>query len=240
MTSPPQTQRRLTAVIHGDSGVGKSRLAASGPAPRLILDAEAGAEYLPGNIIEWEPLADKPPEKDDSWDTCVVKVREFGILDAAYQWLISGEHPFESVSLDSVSEIQQKCKDALTGPGGEMDNDRWQKLLATMNDKLRAFRDLKTHPTHPLWAVTFVMMTEQRDGKAVPLAQGKLRAMLPYYVDVCGYMEMGYDEAAEEARFLYLNGTASYIAKERVGGRLGSKIINPNLTEMLRTLNTAA
>lgn len=240
MTSPPQSTRRLNIGIHGDAGAGKSVLAASGPPPRLILDAEAGAEYLPGKLIEWDPIADAPPKKSDTWDTCVVKVREFAVVDSAYQWLVSGDHPFESLSLDSVTEIQDKCGRAITGGAGNLENSQWQELLRAMNEKLRAFRDLKNHPTHPLWSVAYVTMTETRNNRRVPMAQGKLRDMLPYFVDVFGYLEVGLDEMLEEQRILHLRPTATYIAKERVGGRLGTEVTNPSITEMLRTLNTAA
>jgi AAA domain len=238
MTAPAQHARRLTLGIHGDAGTGKSVLAASGPTPRLILDAEAGAEYLPGKIIHWDPIQDSPPAKSDDWDTCVVSVREWPTVDSAYQWLNSGDHPFESLSLDSVTEIQAKCGAAITGGSGNLEGDQWQELLRAMNEKLRAFRDLKTHPTHPLWSIAYVCMTETRNNRRVPMAQGKLRDMLPYFVDAFGYMEIGYNEMAEEQRVLKLRPTPGYVAKERVGGRLGTEVVDPDLTAMLRTLNT--
>ena len=36
---------RLKALVHGDSGVGKSWLGASTPGPRLILDVEGGSHF---------------------------------------------------------------------------------------------------------------------------------------------------------------------------------------------------
>ena len=237
MTSPPQNHRRLNLGVHGDAGSGKSVLAVSGPKPVLVLDAEAGAEYLPGKITHWDPTADKPPEKDlDNWDTCIVSVREWSVIDMAYQWLTSGDHPFESLSLDSVTEIQDKCGRAITG-GASLEGSQWQELLRSMNDKLRAFRDLKTHPTHPLWSVTYVFATELRKDRQTPMAQGKLRDVIPFFTDVFGYLELTTDEMLNEQRVLRMKPSPRYIAKERVGGRLGSEVLNPNITEMIRTLN---
>ena len=57
-------QSTFTAVIHGESGAGKSQLADTIPGPRLILDAEGGSEFTPSWPKQiWNPDVYGPPVK---------------------------------------------------------------------------------------------------------------------------------------------------------------------------------
>lgn len=230
-------QRRLTLMLHGFSGTGKSTLAASGPGPVLILDAESGADYLTDDEIKyWNPTNDAPPEADGTWNFCVVPVLDYETVVRAYEWLASGEHPFLSVVLDSVSEIQQRCVDSISG-ANQMRTQDWGELLRTVAGQIRKFRDLKSHPTKPLWAVVFVCMTDKKDGKQLPLVQGKLQAFLPYYVDVCGWLFTDIDEVTGGMkRRLLVSPDPQFEAKDRTG-RLPAIVENPDLKNILRTLN---
>lgn len=180
--------RSLSILVHADTKVGKSTFANTAPAPRLLLDAEAAHRFLPGRKVYWEPLRDAPPEYDGSWDTCVVVVRDYSVMTAAMNWLLSGQHPFESVCIDSISEVQKKMKDQLTGGDGNMDQRKWGEILTHMEALIRQLRDLTEHPTRPLTAVVITAMTENRDNKWRPYVQGQLRTTLPYFIDVVGYL----------------------------------------------------
>jgi hypothetical protein len=81
-------------------------------------------------------------------------------------------------------------------------------------------------------------MTESRDGKWAPLVQGKLKFTLPYYVDVCGWLFKDIDETGQLTRKLLIDNNDKYEAGERVGGRLGTMVVAPNISEMLKTLNS--
>ena len=78
----------------------------SGPAPRLVLDSEGGSRFTPGRKITWDPAAYAPPEApvDDSWDTCIVTVHNWSVVERVMAWLQSGQHPFRTVVLDSLTE----------------------------------------------------------------------------------------------------------------------------------------
>jgi hypothetical protein len=227
--------RRLTLLLHGHSGVGKSTLAATAPGPILILDAEAGSEYLEGRQVTWDPSAEAPPEAGE-WDFCIVNVLNYETVVRAYEWLATGEHPFRSVILDSVSEIQQRSIDSIAG-ASQMKRENWGELLRTVAAQLRKFRDLKAHPTNPLWAVIFVCMTTDKDGKFSPLVQGGLKDFLPYYVDVVGWLATEENEFGQQIHNLYIGPSDEYLAKERLGGRLGTLVTEPNVKEMIRVLN---
>ena len=229
------TVRRMTILVHGWSGVGKSTFAATAPGPVLILDAESGSDYLDGETVHWDPVSENPPEAG-TWKFCVVNVLDYQTVVTAYDWLASGEHPFASVVLDSVSEIQQRCIDSIAG-ANQMRTQDWGELLRTVAGQIRKFRDLKSHPVKPLWAVVFVAMTDQKDGKWKPLVQGKLQSFLPYYVDACGWLYVEPDEFGNEQRKLLIGPHQEFEAKERMGGRLPKVVVDPSIKEMLRELN---
>src|SRR5216110_338838 len=115
----------LTALIHGDSGVGKSWLAASSPAPRLILDAEGRAKYAPSLLpkVFWDPKVSGPPAADGTWDTCITPIADFDTLSTAYSWLRSGQHHFKSIVIDSLMEAQKRCIDGVAGTGAMQTQD---------------------------------------------------------------------------------------------------------------------
>jgi len=113
----------------------------------------------------------------------------------------------------------------------------WGDLLRTVAGQIRKFRDLKSHPVKPLWAVVFVAMTDKVDGKQLPLVQGKLRSFLPYYVDACGWLYVDTDDFGVEHRHLLIGPDPLYEAKERMGGRLPKIITDPDIKKMLKILN---
>jgi hypothetical protein len=215
--------------------VGKSTFANTAPAPRLLLDAEAAARFLPGRKVYWDPMRDSPPgldpttgvaTYDGTWDTCVVAVRDYGVMVRVLQWLQSGQHGFESLIVDSISEIQKRLKDQMTGGNGEMDQRKWGEILTHMEALIRQLRDLTEHPTKPLTAVVLTAMTEMRDNKWRPYVQGSLRVTLPYFIDVVGYMfvqQLPSEDPTKpgaEIRRMLTRPHQLYEAGERVQGRL--------------------
>jgi hypothetical protein len=215
--------RSLSALIHGGAKAGKSEIAASSPPPVLLLDAEGGSRFLRRRMTLWDPTQYAPPVADGSWDVCVVIVRDFETVNRCYTWLASGQHPFKSVVLDSVSEVQQRCIDGQVGTA-QMKQADWGDILRMMSDIVRKMRDLTIHPTNPLEAVILVAMTRDMGGKQKPFVQGALATTLPYYLDVIGYL---YTEATEAGiqRKLLVAPHPSYEAGDRTG-RLGDETGN--------------
>lgn len=226
----------LTAVIHGESGVGKTHLGITTPAPRLIVDAEGGTQWVDGKKVSWNPLTEKPPSMDDV-DTCVVTVRDFQTLTTLLQWLQSGQHPFKSVVLDSLTEIQKRCLDNIVGTEQARTQD-WGELLRKMEKLVRDMRDMTMNNGHSLTSVIFICGTQIKDGTAKPHVQGQLALTLPYFVDVMGYLyvEAGDGGLVRKLLVAPINGIA---AKDRTG-KLGVSIENPNITTMLDQLMEVA
>jgi hypothetical protein len=227
------TDDGISMIAFGPSKSGKSTLGDTTSAPRLVLDAEMGSRFTKSRKKKWDPTREAPPEPDGTWDTALVPVHSYTAVQKAYEWLNSGKHPFKSVVVDSISEVQQRMVDSLVGTN-PMQLQDWGTLLRQASDLIRKFRDLTTHPVRPLDCVLFIAMAHQRqDGTWHPHVQGQLKTILPYYVDICSYLAAIPQEDGTMVRRLLIGPTPGYETGERVGGRLGHFIDNPNIQDML-------
>lgn len=234
--------RAMSIIVHGDSKAGKSTLITTMPKPILLFDAEAANRFMDLRKIAWDPMTEAPPEYDGTWDMAVVVVREYSQMARGYEWLNSGQHPFKSVGIDSITEIQVTLKAQVTGDkiAAKMNFDTWGQVLAHMEDLMRSIRDLTAHPTRPLEAVVITAMTHLEDGKWRPFLQGQSRKKAPYFFDVIGYMyvDLVYNQndptqPPKEVRRMLVGFDMNIISGERVGGRLPRIVDNPNVTTML-------
>lgn len=218
---PVQQLRRrmqgLSFLVHGNPKAGKSTFGDSGPKPGFVLDVEGSSWWTPSRKIDWDPDRDPPPVPDGSWDTAIVMVREARTVASTYRWLNSGQHPFKSGCMDSVTEIQQRIIDQLAG-SGKIEREHWNALLRQVSTMVRQYRDLITNPIRPLWSMTFVAGTKYDDkiGKWRSMVQGQAQDYLPYYVDVLGYLGAQQDGS----RLMFIGPHPQYETGERLGGRL--------------------
>lgn len=228
----------VSAIIHGEPGSGKSWAGATAPAPRLLLDAEGGGRFAPRNhpMVMWNPLTEAPPEWDGKWQACFVSVQDWATFDAAHKWLASGEHPFRSVVLDSLTELQKRLVDAVSGIN-QPTMQQWGEVLRRMEDKARAFRDLAVRPDNPLEAVVAICLSHKRDDQTRPFVKGSLELSLPGFFDVVAYMFTSQDEAtgaiSHNALIAPLN---NIVAKDRTNMLIqhyGPAVPEVNVTEWL-------
>lgn len=245
--------RAMSILVHSDTKVGKSTFGNTAPAPRLLLDAEMAYRFLPGTKVFWDPNVEQPPELgrgrvtpnpqgpivEVQWETCVVILRDYTTFERAYAWLNSGQHHFISVVIDSISELQTKCKDEIA-PDGAMKIQLWGDLLTAMERRCRAFRDLTEHPIRPLRAVVITAMTQMRDSKWRPYLQGQLQVKAPYYFDVIGYLyvetvndPIDPSKPPTKVRRMLTVPHQMFEAGERVQGRLPEVLDNPTVPVML-------
>lgn len=235
MTASPLLNESLTVLIHGESKTGKSTLAVTAPYPRLMIDCEGGHRFLKIVPRYWNPTREPPPEADGTWDTCVVQTTSFDDMLRAHQWLQTGKHQFASVIVDSISELQVKSIEQIAGRE-QMQMNQWGSLLRTTTGLMRDLRDLTMHATNPLRAVVLTAMTSDRDGMKRPYLQGQSTVTAPYLFDITGYLVV--DEFPNpdptrpviKARRLHVTPSHSYVAGERVGGRLGAVVEQENLS----------
>lgn len=226
--------RSLSILVHGDTKVGKSTLAVTGPYPRLMLDVEGGNRFLPINRIKWDPKREDPPVADGTWDTCVVDCRDYDTLLKVYGWLNIGRHQFRTLIVDSLSELQTKCMESLVGRA-QMKTQDWGDLGRTFAGMMRDLRDLTTHPTNPLEAVILTAMTREKDGRYAPFLMGQSAVVAPYLFDLVGalvveeYPNPDPTQPAMRYRRMYIDQHPRYVTGERVQGKLGSVVEQDNL-----------
>ena len=235
------SDRALTVLVHGSSGSGKSTLAATAPGPRLFLDVEKKSRFLRNKKVKWDPRkGEAPPVDDGTWDMCVVIVNDFEDVTKAHDWLKSGKHPFRSVILDSISELQIQCMDGITGRKLAKTQD-WGTLLQRMGGFARDLRDLTANPVNPLEAVVITSMSMDDGEMLRPYLQGQLKHQISYIYDITGYLyvedvvdpETG---EVEEVRRLITRRHPQYEAKENVGGRLPMYVDYPDVSAMLDSI----
>lgn len=218
MTKQQVDERALIIIIHGESGAGKSPIGQTTPAPRLVLDVENGSRFVRGRKTYWDPSSGAPPTHDDTWDTCVIRCRDYSTFDLAMRWLVSGQHPFKSVTIDSLSELQKRCKDTLVTADETADQRTWGLLLSKMEKAVRDLRDLTVHPTNALRCVCILALTDEIKGKFRPMVQGRLALSLPGLVDTIGYLYVQPDETgrlAAEQRVMLVQPVEGFVAKDR-------------------------
>jgi hypothetical protein len=215
-------QSALTALIHGESGIGKSDLADTIPGIRLILDAEAGSEYTPSWPKQiWNPNFAPPgmqgcePGFEQPAQTVRVIVQNWETWERVHYWLMSGNHPFISLVLDSLTEIQKRCRDSIRGTE-QMQQQHWGTLLIEMETAVRQLRDLAKSPYNRLMNVIILALTDLNKERGRPLVQGSLQIALPGFVDVVGYM---YTQTGADgytlARQLMIQPYGQFVAKDR-------------------------
>lgn len=211
----------LIVLLHGESGVGKSPISWTSPAPRLVIDAENATRFHRGKKVYWNPNVEAPPAAGD-WETCVVQCRDFPTFLNVYAWLNSGQHCFRSIVVDSLTELQKRCRDLIFAEGigqgnnaaDEMNERRWGSLLTKMEQAVRDLRDLTMHPTNPVQCVVLIALTDEQKGKRRPLIQGGLRMSLPGFVDVVGHVYVDNTDNGE-VRQMLVQPTSWAVAKDR-------------------------
>lgn len=248
-----EEKKALSILLHAESKVGKSTLSTTCPPPILVMDVEGGWKFVkqagfrsgvPLRRRMWDPLREAPPRYDGTWDFSHVMVTSWSTLNKAYEWLQRVDtHDFRSVVVDSVTEAQRRLKTQLRGMETMRIQD-WGDLLMQMDSLIRGMRDLTVKPGSPIEVVLFIAETVLRDGKWRPSMQGQIYNVLPYWVDICGYLYV--DRERDEnnnptgnliRRLLIGNGVMNeIIAGERVQGALEPIITDPHITTMINDI----
>jgi hypothetical protein len=206
------TQRYINMLIYGEAGCGKTWLAGSAqavPSMRNVLyvDAESGRSTLDA---EWPGI---PIINATKWQDYV----------DIYHALAAGGHDYQTVVLDSISEILEHCKDQVmiemkSDPENESrDADipsirEWGKILTRMMRIVRRYRDL---PMNVIY-VAHAELTKDKYGKQkwMPLVNGKFQMKLPQIPDVVLFMYLQEVEG-EQKRLLLTQQTDKAVAKVR-------------------------
>lgn len=238
----------ISILIHGASKAGKSTLTSTAPSPLLVIDAEGSWKFIrtagfntniPLRKTVWNP-DQPPPRHDGTWDVCYVSVTGWDTMRKIFAWLTQAPHDFVSIILDSITELQRRLKQNISGDGLVKGYDGWGMMLVQMDGLIRGFRDLTIAPG-PVRCVVFVAETREENGKWRPYMQGQISVSLPYWVDICGYVYQSLLPDADgnltkKSVTLYIGSHPQFESGERIQGMLPDSIVNPNISAMMDTV----
>lgn len=182
----------IKLLVYGGAGTGKTCLIPTLPKP-IVLSAEAGLLSIAG--------ADVPYVEIDSLET----------LREAWSWLSKEDHGFESVVIDSISEVAEVVLNAEKKTAKDP-RQAYGAMQEAMADLVRAFRDLPMHVV----MLAKLDKTADETGRLLysPSMPGKVFAQqLPYFFDEVLALRVGTDGT----RTLLTDGDGVWQAKDRSG-----------------------
>lgn len=223
----------LNMLIYGNSGMGKTRLGGSSdsvPEMRkvLVVDVEGGTLTL----------THSNPQVD------IVRVETWAEVQAIYDELYAGNTGYNTVILDSLTEIQKfnmyNVMRDLKVANPERSEDvpsmrEWGINLEQMRKFVRAFRDL------PMNVIFTALAKEEKNQKTgmvhkKPSLSGKLADEVAAFLDIVCYMYVK-EIDGEMRRMLLTTSTDEYVAKDRTG-KLPLVIQNPTMMEIYKHIET--
>jgi len=211
-------------LVYGRSGVGKTYLAGSSIAvPEmnrvLFIDVEGGTMTLRKTFSDVE----------------TVRVKTWRNVQEVYDELYAGGHGFNTVILDSLTEIQkfnmsEIMRNLIESGKDNMDMDvpsirEWGKNLEQIRRFVRAFRDL------PVNVIFTALEREDKDrmGRPVrlPSLSGKMAGEVAAFLDIVLYYTVK-EVDGQQVRVLQSVATESTIAKDR-SGMLPPALVDPDM-----------
>lgn len=190
----------VKVLVYGPSGVGKTTLCATAPAP-IIISAEAGLLSLRKFTIP------------------VIEIKTVEDLTEAHRWCMQSAEAaqFATVCIDSISEIGEVV---LANAKRQVKDPRqaYGELLEKMMATIKAFRDLQGK--HVYMAAKMEPVKDELTGVVRYMASmpgAKLGPQLPYLFDEVFRMGINKTPQGEAYRFLQTQPDLQYDAKDRSG-----------------------
>jgi hypothetical protein len=204
-------------LVYAGSGVGKTVLMATAPAP-VMISAEAGALSLRQSNLERLYGVGNP---SITYNMPMIVIGNVNDLSDAYRWCAESAEAkqFWSVGMDSISEIMEQI---LNNAKRQVKDPRqaYGELIEKGQSMVRMFRDLPNK--NVIISAKMEPMKDEMTGivKYGPSVPGsKLGPSLPYFFDEVFRMGIGADPAdpTKQYRFLQTQPDLQYEAKDRSG-----------------------
>jgi len=207
--------KRITCIVYGDPGVGKTRLVKTVPGKALILDAESGLLSLSGTNIHSVPVK--------SWEG----IREITAnltsdhYKNEYQWLF----------IDSLTEISQLLMNdmKIKYPKAKDGFPMWNEYAEKMTKFIKAYRDFT--PYNIVFTALVKTATDEfnRTSKRVNILKAALAEELPGVFDLILYHTTYKGDDGNYHEGLLTVNADGIIAKDR-SGKLAQPYEEPNFT----------
>jgi len=185
-------------LVYGQAGAGKTSLVPTLPHP-VVLSAEGGLLSIAGANVPYIEIA----TMSDLWE--------------AYEWLTEGGgKEYQSVALDSISEIAEVClnheKKASKDP-----RQAYGAMQEQMADIIRAFRDLSGR--HVLMTAKLEKAQDEmgRILYSPSMPGNKTGQALPYFFDEVFALRVEKDSEGNVQRALMCDSDGAWLAKDRSG-----------------------
>lgn len=226
----------INILAYGKSGVGKTTFAGSADAvpalrPVIVVDIEGGTESLRHSYPGVE----------------TVRVTTWKEMQQVYNTLYEGKHDYQTVVLDSLTEIQKfnmyNIMSEVVRLKPDVDPDipdmrMWGKNIEQIRRFVRGFRDL------PMNTIFTALVKEDKDQKTgaltmKPMMSGKLADEVAAFLDIVCYMyvkQVTKDDEVTTKRLMLTQATESQVAKDR-SGRLPTIMEEPTMGEMYKLMH---
>jgi hypothetical protein len=193
------TAQAVKLLVYGQAGAGKTSLIPTLPKP-VILSAEGGLLSIADTNLPF------------------IEITSMDELREAYKWLASSaeSREFESVALDSISEIAEVVLNAEK----KINKDpraAYGAMQEQMADIIRGFRDL---PGKHVYMSAKLEKTQDEMGRvlyAPSMPGNKTGQSLPYFFDEVLALRVEKDAEGNTRRALMTDGDGLWLAKDRSG-----------------------
>jgi phage nucleotide-binding protein len=193
------TAQAVKLLVYGQAGAGKTSLIPTLPKP-VILSAEGGLLSIADTNLPF------------------IEINSMIDLREAYLWLTSSAEAaeFESVALDSISEIAEVCLNTEKKVNKDP-RAAYGAMQEQMADIIRAFRDL---PGKHVYMSAKLEKTQDEMGRvlyAPSMPGNKTGQSLPYFFDEVLALRVEKDAEGFTRRALMTDGDGLWLAKDRSG-----------------------
>jgi phage nucleotide-binding protein len=205
-------------LVYGQAGAGKTSLIKTLPTP-LVLSAEAGLLSI------------------QDADLAYVEIKTIDDLREAYSYIVGdGAASFESIALDSISEIAEVIlnaeKKATKDP-----RQAYGAMQEQVSDLIRAFRDI---PGKHVYMSAKLEKSQDEMGRmlyAPSMPGNKTGQQLPYFFDEVLALRVERDQDGNVQRALMCDSDGLWQAKDRSGKLAAWEA--PDLGAIIEKINNA-
>lgn len=242
LVSADAAEKALKLLIHSDPGIGKTFLIGTAAddenlRPILFIDTEGGALTIRNKMQKG--VLD------------VVRVTSYSDMVKLITWLRRGTHPYKTIAIDSLTEMQKIIMADIMRQGAIKDNKDpdipemrdWGKNSERVRKIVRAFRDLPD--VHVIFTTLSVDIKDDRTGLVTtkPALPGQLRNEVPGYIDVVGWLHVVVSEEKTDdkkrqkvlTRQIMFQPARNVLVKDR-SASLGTIMVNPTLGDIVKKI----